>query len=167
MQLSDHFSLDEFLISPTAKTEGFTEQFSPSSDIVVNLIQTAHMMEEIRHLVSLKAGVDTPIRISSGYRCERLNSFLSGSHNSQHLTGEASDSVVDGWSVRDYYLLIKNSNIVFDELIIEHDSAGHLWVHVSRSVSGNNRGLCFYGELIHGVGTIVHPDGLGAFKNQG
>jgi hypothetical protein len=166
-KLSPHFALSELLNSPTATIKGITEQFDPTPQVIDNLRNLCTFVAEpVRALVSAHLGKDTPIRISSGYRCPRLNSAIGGVFNSQHLTGEAFDSVADGLPIKEYYELVKASNIVFDEAIIEHDSEGHYWLHLSYAAKGEQRGLCFIGTKLDGGGTATVPDGYGAFKNQ-
>ena len=52
--------------------------------------------ENLRALVDevldpLREAYGRPIRVTSGYRCPKLNRLVGGSHNSQHMRGEAAD----------------------------------------------------------------------------
>lgn len=166
-KLSPHFSLAELTRSSTAVLKTYTEQFEPTPNVVDNLRNLCVFVgEPVRALVSAHAGKDTAIRISSGYRCPRLNTAVGGVHNSQHLTGEAMDIVADGLTVKELYDLIKASNVHFDQLIIEHDSTGHYWVHVSYSTAHELRGECYIGTKLDEGGTSTVYDGYGAFKSQ-
>jgi hypothetical protein len=73
-----------------------------------------------------------PIKISSGYRCEKLNKAVGGVYNSQHLKGQAADIDIQGDMEfgRKIFDYIKN-HLPFDQLILEHTASGTYWVHVS------------------------------------
>ena len=43
----------------------------------------------------------TPMIITSGYRCERLNKLVGGKDNSQHMKGEAVDFCLAGFSKKE------------------------------------------------------------------
>jgi len=85
-------------------------------------------------LQPLREKIGKPIHISSGFRCEKLNQLVKGAKNSQHLFGQAADIYVDGMTVQNLIIFIKNSRVEFDQLINEYDS----WVHIS-FVKGKNR----------------------------
>jgi hypothetical protein len=138
MQLTEHFSLEEMLASETANNQQITEQFSPSDVVVANLKNLCiYILEPLRAKISAARGQDTPIHITSGYRCPRLNEAVGGVPDSQHMTGEAADTHVDCMSVEGWYQFIKSSGLVFDQLLQEFDE----WAHISHSV--NNRGECW------------------------
>lgn len=50
----------------------------------------------VESLEALRALSDLPIRVNSGYRCERHNAAIGGSPNSQHKLGRAADIVIAG-----------------------------------------------------------------------
>lgn len=85
MQLTKHFTLDEFIESPTARRLGITEQFTPPQKIIDNIKKLADILEKARVLAK------TPFDITSGYRCPKLNKAVGGVANSAHLTGLAVD----------------------------------------------------------------------------
>jgi hypothetical protein len=122
-QLTEHFTLDELLESQSATRKGFTEQFSPSMDVVENLDELCeHILEPLRKAIGY------PIFISSGYRCERLNKSIGGAKNSQHLEGKAVD-IVDRKNGNQFIFdKIKELGLPFDQMI---DEFGMAWVHVS------------------------------------
>lgn len=85
-----------------------------------------------------------PVRVSSGYRCPKLNALVGGANNSQHLMGEAADVYTDD-GVRGNLALAKIivERTIFDQLILEGTTDGKLnptWVHVSYKYFGINRG---------------------------
>ena len=84
IQLTPHFKLSEFEFSTTALARGF-DNHCPQH-LIPNL---RNLCERI--LEPLRAWVNEPIIISSGYRCPQLNKAVGGVSNSQHMTGEAAD----------------------------------------------------------------------------
>jgi hypothetical protein len=79
-------------------------------------------------LQPLRNALDYPIKISSGYRCPRLNTHIKGAPNSQHMYGQAVDliDVSNGNAV--LFETIKSLGLPFDQMI---DEFGLAWVHVS------------------------------------
>ena len=75
-----------------------------------------------------------PIKITSGYRCEKLNKLVGGVHNSSHLRCWAADIAVDGMTPKElfYWLwgFLVGSKIKFGQLLVEHSKTGS-WVHFS------------------------------------
>ncbi|WP_439585684.1 D-Ala-D-Ala carboxypeptidase family metallohydrolase [Dyadobacter bucti] len=127
--LTSHFTLEELLTSQTAIRFRYDEQFSPSEQVVSHLIA---LCENI--LEPLRVALKQPIRVSSGYRCRRVNVKIGGAKKSQHLDGEAADIQVLSMEVEDLLQFIKASDLPYDQLIQEFDS----WIHVS--FSKRNRG---------------------------
>lgn len=86
-KLSSHFTLHELVASRTATRKNIAEQFAPPDDIISNLkFLAVNLLEKLRE----KNG-NTPLFVSSGYRCPRLNKAVGGARNSQHLQGQAVD----------------------------------------------------------------------------
>ena len=84
MNISEHFTLQEFTASDTAERRGFDNGLP--IELLKNARQTAEMMEKIRsHL----GGV--PVIITSGYRCPDLNRAVGSSGTSDHLQANACD----------------------------------------------------------------------------
>lgn len=126
MELSKHFSLEEFITSDTAIRKGIDN--TPSEEVKQNLTHLA-----VKLLEPIRVGLNKPIKISSGYRCEKLNKAIGGAKNSQHIEGKAADIRVPGLTTEELFLLIKG-NFLYDQLIQEFDS----WVHISLN-EGKNR----------------------------
>ena len=129
MQLSEHLSLSEVILSESAKRNGISNM--PPPEHIENLKALAeHIFEPIR------ANFRVPIFISSGYRSKELNAIIKGSaKNSQHSLGEAIDIDVDGHTHditnADIFKFIKEK-LHFDQLIWEHGTDANCdWVHVS------------------------------------
>jgi uncharacterized protein YcbK (DUF882 family) len=97
--------------------------------------------ENLRALVDvvldpLREAYGRPIRVSSGYRCPKLNRLVGGSPNSQHTRGEAADiqPVVDNEGDLDELAQILIANGKFDQLILYPT-----FIHVSYKRLGWNR----------------------------
>jgi uncharacterized protein YcbK (DUF882 family) len=82
-----------------------------------------------------------PLKVSSFYRCSKLNKAVGGSPTSQHVEGKAIDIDADGSTITNSQIFdyIKN-HFNFDQLIWEFgNSTNPAWVHVSLNKSGKNR----------------------------
>lgn len=122
MQLSKNFTLDEMLRSQEATRLSIDEQYNPPAYVIDNL---KILCESV--LQPLRDSFRKSIYVSSGYRCKRLNDAIKGSKNSQHLTGQAADISLSGYTTEAFYQKIKRTDLVFDQLIQEFDR----WVHIS------------------------------------
>ncbi|MPR36606.1 D-Ala-D-Ala carboxypeptidase family metallohydrolase [Salmonirosea aquatica] len=128
-RLSDHFTLGELLDSDTAIRMGFEEQFEPPARIIENLTALC-----LNVLEPLRISLNVPLRITSGYRCPRLNGVLPGaSSTSQHLLGQAADIKSLYVTNREIMERIIALKLPFDQCIAEHpDRHGEpSWIHVS------------------------------------
>ena len=146
MKLTDHFTLAELCHSQTADRLGLDN--TPPPDIIPRLAATAHGLEMIRALVQC------PINISSGYRSEPLEKALTYSAyqnrcrlrgiainkaswdeyfaSKQHPKGQAAD-ITAPWFGPPKRLMaaIIKAALPFDQCILEFASQGGGWVHVS------------------------------------
>lgn len=84
-----HFTLAEFAASGTATRQRIDNRLP--EHLVPAAEGTLLMMERIRAQLSDLAGHDVLIRITSGYRCVRLNAAVGGSPGSDHLLAAAAD----------------------------------------------------------------------------
>ena len=89
-----------------------------------------------------------PIIINSGYRSPQLNRKIGGAANSNHLTGCAVDIRVTGMEQLILYaaILIQYANEThqdFDELLLEKNRHGAIWLHFAVKPSGNRRHVLF------------------------
>jgi zinc D-Ala-D-Ala carboxypeptidase len=128
VRLSRNFTLAELLKSDTAVRHNLQEQFNPPIQIVNNLGALC-----VNVLQPLRDAVKQPIYVTSGYRCDRLNTIVGGSRNSQHRKGEAADIELelDGNLKAGNKLLFETIialDLPFDQLINEFD---YSWIHVS------------------------------------
>ena len=87
---------------------------------------------------------EEPIRLNSGYRSPQLNRAIGGVSNSNHLTGCAVDIRVENMEqlIRYAAILLDISNDTkqdFDELLIERNRYGAIWLHFAVRPSHNRR----------------------------
>ena len=137
MKLTEHFSLEEMFRSDIAIKYGIkNEPETPeeAEEVKKNLVAICTKILE-----PLREYMQQPIYINSAYRCKKLNKILhSSSPTSQHLTGSAVDiRITTVEQMNKMVGFIKT--IEFDQLIIEQNSWGSRWLHVSYNRTGKNR----------------------------
>ena len=109
MQISEHFSMDEFCISDTAKRLGIANlPDQQASESLVYLVR--NLLEPLRRAYG------KPLHINSGYRCPALNRAVGGVSSSQHLKGEAADISCDDPVA--LLQLLRQTELVFDQAIL-------------------------------------------------
>lgn len=79
-----YFDIEEMIKSETAKEKGIDNGF-PDIKTMCNAFLVLERLDLVR------AHIDKPIYINSGYRCEELNKEVGGSENSYHMKGLAAD----------------------------------------------------------------------------
>ena len=135
MKLSKNLSLSEVVKSNTATRLGIDN--TPNEKVIENLKKTAECIFQ-----PIRDYFESPIYISSGYRCPGLNRAIGGSETSEHCFGFALDLDQDGKNSG-----VSNSDIFrmivqyldFNQLIWEFgDDKNPDWVHVSYQ-EGNNK----------------------------
>ena len=89
-----------------------------------------------------------PIIINSGYRSPQLNKRVGGAPNSNHLTGCACDIRTSGMEQTILYAAIliqyaNESHQDFDELLIERNRYGAVWLHFAVRPKDNRRKVSF------------------------
>jgi hypothetical protein len=134
MQLSKHFTLEEFTKSMTAQRKGIDN--TPGSGDIKNLEDLCYeVLEPVRNKF------DKPVRISSGYRSEALCEAIGSKKTSQHAKGQAADFEIPGVpNIKIAYWI--QANCDFDQLILEYYSTSDGskgWVHCSYNEKGSNR----------------------------
>ena len=122
-KLSEHFTLGEMTVSNHKEVYNI-----PSHEAIANLANLSKWLEVLRE----RAG--TPIVINSGYRSPQLNRKIGGAANSNHLTGCAADIRTSGMEQAICYAAIlinyaKESQQDFDEMLIERNRYGAIWLH--------------------------------------
>ena len=137
-QLSEHFKLSEFTQSGTARRHKVKNVPGPREVERLRFL-CVKSLEPMRR----RFGV---IRITSGFRCKKLNALVGGSPTSQHVLGEAADIHTGGRELSEKMFGFAKQNIPFDQLILEHNpSHGIYWLHISlRSDRPGNRHEAFF-----------------------
>ena len=137
-KLSEHFVLGEF-----TKSNSHPEVYNiPTHEAIANLKRVCEWLEVLRE----RSG--GPIRINSGYRSPQLNKKVGGAPTSNHLTGCAADiRVADmGQLIRYAAILMdyaKESHQDFDEILIEKNRYGAIWLHFAVRPKDNRRKILF------------------------
>ena len=136
-KLSPHFTLGEMTTSNHKEVYNI-----PSHEAIANLKRLCGWLEVLRKRAA------EPIIINSGYRSPQLNKKIGGAANSNHLTGCACDIRVAGMEQAIRYAAIlldysQESNQEFDELLIEKNRYGAIWVHFAVRPSNNRRKVLF------------------------
>jgi hypothetical protein len=118
VQLSDHFSLEEF------------EKDGPIPAECVPAFQ--HLCVDVLEPTRQQFGV--PFAVTSGYRDPQANTEAHGQPNSEHMATKdwcAADFFPSG-SVREVFDWMRNSPALpFHQLILEHGANGSSVIHVS------------------------------------
>lgn len=100
--------------------------------------QAANMMALVNNVLDpLREAYGKPIRVNSGFRCEKLNKKVGGSKTSDHLHGMAAD--ITAGSPKEnkrLFYLIQELGLPFKQLI---DEKGFSWVHVSYDANNLKR----------------------------
>ena len=137
-KLSEHFTLGEM-----TKSSSHPEVYNiPSHEAIANLKRVCLWLEELRERYN------APIRINSGYRSPQLNRAIGGAANSNHLTGCAADIRVENMEQLLRYAVIlldisRDWHQDFDELLIERNRYGAIWLHFAVRPSNNRRKVMF------------------------
>ena len=159
MQLTEHFTLEELIYSDTAKRFGINNE--PPLTHRGTLKHTCqYLLEPLRALLNVKyvgrvingkTISKVIIKITSGYRCEKLNAKVGGAKNSQHQSGESCDIEVififtDGSKQALNYMALfadirqfVNDGLLSVDQCIQEKAGNAVWVHVSYSIMGSTK----------------------------
>jgi hypothetical protein len=143
VNLSPHFTFNELIVT---SQPGFRDrQLHGGLGVQASLVELCReILEPIRvragEMIGKKGAEGAPIRVTSGYRHPDLNEALGGSRTGQHPLGEAADIQVPAFGTGDAYdrqmytlwCWIKHSGLLFGQAILERNSEGHTWIHVSK-----------------------------------
>lgn len=127
-----NFTLKELCASTTAKRLGINN--APDIAVCDNL-----MLLIVNVLQPLRTAIKSPVIVSSGYRCPKLNAYIGGASNSQHVTGQAADIAVTGMTIKALFDFIRKSDIIYDQLIEEGT-----WIHISYNKDFNRKENLIY-----------------------
>ena len=144
VQLNSNANLSEhFVLGEMTKSNSHPEVYNiPSHEAIANLKRVCGWLEILRS----RAG--GPILINSGYRSPQLNKKIGGVPTSNHLTGCAVDiRVADMEQLIRYAAILldyaEESHQQFDELLIERNRYGAIWLHFAVRPKGNRRKVAF------------------------
>ena len=145
MQLTEHFTLEEFTRSTTASRLKIDNRVP--GELMPNIQLTAIKLELVRQALG------KPIVITSGYRCPLLNARVGGVSTSAHTKGLAVDFKSSFGTPKEICQRLIDAGVQFDKLIQEHNQ----WVHIGFSPS-NNRQIVL--TAIKQGGKTVYVNGL-------
>ena len=145
MQLTEHFTLEEFTRSTTGERNNINN--SVPDDLMPNIQLTAIKLELVRKALG------KPIIITSGYRCPALNARVGGASTSAHTKGLAVDFHCAYGTPKAICQRLIDAGVQFDKLIQEHNQ----WVHIGFSPS-NNRQIVL--TAVKQGGKTVYRNGL-------
>ena len=91
------------------------------------------------------------IRVNSGYRTPAYNKQIGGATNSQHCKGEATDIFPLEKDIDDVFTMIIRE-FKYDQVILERNSRGSKWIHISYKIEGN-RQKAMTASVINGKAT--------------
>ena len=130
MATKSYFTIAELCESETATKYNIDNTPDP--------IITSHLQQLINFLNPLREAWGSAIKVSSGYRCDKLNQFVGGSKTSSHLIGYGVDLVPLNGKMDDFKKFIVDYMKIrmFDQCIIEKSGKTE-WIHIGLY---NNKG---------------------------
>lgn len=146
MRLSEHFTLDEMIVSQVAARDGLKN------------IPNAEQIESLRSLCvtilePLRLRLNRPVVVNSGFRSVTVNRRVGGTGRSQHCKGEAADIIVPGVPIEYVVEVIKALYLPVDQVIDEFGA----WVHVSHKANAHNRGQYLKARHVGGKAVFIQP----------
>lgn len=128
--MGKYFTIDELCRSEKARSLAMENK--------PNREEKANMDLLIKYILDpLRESWGKAIRVTSGFRCQKLNAIIGSRDTSQHTTGQAAD-ITTGNAVenRKLFMMILDLKLPFDQLIDENNFS---WIHVSYA-HNKNRG---------------------------
>tara|TARA_X000001036_G_C20652508_1_gene795647 strand:+ start:434 stop:967 length:534 start_codon:yes stop_codon:yes gene_type:complete len=130
---SKYFTLEELVRSETATRQGITNKPSKAQEVQLREL-CKYVLDPIREHFG------EPIKVTSGYRCAKLNEVIGGSSKSQHMAKNG-DCAVDFKFLGNkvdlpevFKWITEKSNLNFDQCISEFLPEG--WIHISYVSAG-------------------------------
>ena len=137
MITKSYFTIAELCASETAKKYNIDN--TPDSII------TSHLQQLINFLNPLREAWGSAIKVSSGYRCDKLNRFVGGSKTSSHLIGYGVDLIPANGKMDDFkkFIIDYMKTRMFDQCIIEKSGKTE-WIHIGLyNAKGQQRRMIF------------------------
>lgn len=122
MKLTSHFSLEELT---TTNNKALASKNLKEAKANLTLMEDLALFAE-----QVRAFINVPMVITSGFRCEELNKAVGGVKTSQHRFFRAIDFIPKGMDWDECFSRLKMSNLVYGQLIKEHSGSSE-WIHVS------------------------------------
>lgn len=119
-QLSPHFSFEELT---------FTNR---KNLLEINRLSALNHIDELALLANYilepaRLALNTPLIITSAYRCGQLNNAVGGTEKSQHLFGQAADFLPKNLPLNDAFNILRSAGYIrYGQLIYEGK-----WIHIS------------------------------------
>lgn len=137
MTTKSYFTIAELCASETATKYNINNTPDP--------IITSHLQQLINFLNPLREAWGSAIKVSSGYRCDKLNRFVGGSKTSSHLIGYGVDLIPANGKMDDFKKFIVDymKMRMFDQCIIEKSGKTE-WIHIGLyNAKGQQRRMIF------------------------
>lgn len=135
--MSKYFSYQELTKSGTA--ERLKIDNTPPPEIAMHLGELAIFLDGLRDAWG------SGIKVTSGYRCEKLNEFVGGSKTSAHPLGYAADTYPSNGKFEEYKKFVVKycKKYSVDQCILEK-SGDSVWVHIGLfNLAGQQRNQIF------------------------
>lgn len=137
MTTKSYFTVAELCASDTAKKYGINN----TPDLTI----TTHLQQLINFLNPLREAWGSAIKVTSGYRCKRLNDMVGGSKTSSHMIGYGVDLVPANGKMDAFKKFIVDymKICIFDQCIIEKSGKTE-WIHIGLyNAKGQQRKMIF------------------------
>lgn len=137
MTTKSYFTIDELYASDTAKKYGIDN--TPNPTIITRLQRLINFLNPLREAWG------SAIKVTSGYRCEKLNCLVGGSKTSSHTIGYGVDLIPLNGRMSEFKKFIVDymKNKMFDQCIIEKSGKTE-WVHIGLyNLKGQQRRMIF------------------------
>ena len=123
MATKSYFTIAELCASDTAKKYNI--------DNTPNSIVISHLQQLINFLNPLREAWGSAIKVTSGYRCKRLNDMIGGSKTSSHMIGYGVDLVPANGKMDVFKKFVVDymKIHIFDQCIIEKSGKTE-WIHI-------------------------------------
>ena len=137
MTTKSYFTIDELCKSETAKKYDIDN--TPDAAVL------SHLQQLINFLNPLREAWGSAVKVTSGYRCEKLNKFVGGSKTSSHMIGYGVDLIPTNGKMDEFKKFIVDymKNKMFDQCIIEKSGKTE-WIHIGLyNAKGQQRKMIF------------------------
>lgn len=130
-----YFNISEFLKSDVAEQHQISNAPS-NNELWIVLTNIRDLINNV--LDPLRARIGRPIVITSGYRSRQVNELVGGSRKSQHLSGQAADFYVKGYTPQKMRMVYQMIQMCYDfDQLIFYQSKNI--IHVSWNGNKNRR----------------------------